>query len=170
MAGIEWNGRGSAAANARLRLPGAASEYFAEGRKLAAQAAPAARDLHALRLHTKRLRYTLELFRNVYGKALDDYLAMLRRVQGYLGDINDCAASKDVVFAAMPGPAPLRRKVERYLEERAAKLTADFVKCWREEFDAAGEEQRWREFLGSAGQRGRTRARAGVSRPSSSPR
>jgi CHAD domain-containing protein len=166
MASIQWDAQASAAGNARLHLPAMAGEYFEEGRRLVAQAAPAAEALHAFRLHTKRLRYTLELFRRVYGKGADEYLAALRRVQGYLGDINDCAASRDVINRAMPGSSPLRGTVAQFLERRTAELTADFVKYWREEFDAPGNEQRWREFLGGV----QVKAIAEGSRPSSSPR
>jgi CHAD domain-containing protein len=61
-----WDERVDAAANARRELPRLAADYFARARKLLAEDPPPAK-LHALRLDTKRLRYTLELFRAVAG-------------------------------------------------------------------------------------------------------
>ena len=154
MTRVEWNGEAPAARNARLRLPGIAREYFEEGRRVAA-AAPSPKTLHAFRLHTKRLRYTLELFREVYGESLEEYLGGLRKVQTYLGDINDCATTLELVLDAMPLPSPLRRKIEQFLSVRSGQLTADFLDYWRNGCDAAGQEGQWARFL--AGRVARTR-------------
>ena len=99
---------------------------------------------------TKRFRYTLEMFRTPYGKPLDPYLDALRKVQNYLGDINDCATTRALVLDAMPTPSPQRRKIERALDCRMDKLIAEFLKYWRAEFDPAAQEARWRAFLAQA--------------------
>lgn len=144
-----WDEAASAEDNARQRLPGLAEAYFAEGRELAA-GQPAAPELHAFRMKTKRFRYTLEMFRPVYGESLEDYLGALRKVQTSLGDINDCAAARTRLDGLMAPTSPQHRRVDRFLDDRQAALTADFLKFWREEFDAEGEEARWRAFLGGA--------------------
>ena len=150
MAAIEWDEKQSTAANAHRHLPEAAGEYFSAGRKLAARGTPGARNLHAFRIETKRFRYTLEMFRKPYGKPLDPYLEALRKVQNYLGDINDCATTRALVLDAMPMPSPQRRKIERALDYRMDKLIANFLKYWRAEFDPAAQEARWRAFLAQA--------------------
>lgn len=141
-----WDEAVSAEENARKQLPRLAEAYFASGRTLAA-GEPAAPELHAFRMKTKRFRYTLEIFRPVYGEGLDDYLAALRKVQTFLGDINDCAATRTRLDGLMAPSSPQRRRVDRFLDERQAALTSDFLKFWRGEFDSGGEEARWRAFL-----------------------
>ena len=143
---IAWDETLSAAANARLRLPELVGEYFGEGRRLAA-GDPGPAEFHAFRLRTKRWRYTLEMFRSIYGASLDRHLAALRRAQTFLGDLNDCAVTRVLILRTMPAASPQRRRIERYLDERAAALRAAFLSYWRGEFDAAGEEARWRAYL-----------------------
>ena len=45
---------------------------------------------HAMRIAAKRLRYTVELARPVYGQSLDEALAAVKRVQTLLGEVHDC--------------------------------------------------------------------------------
>jgi CHAD domain-containing protein len=44
---------------------------------------------HAMRIAAKRLRYTVEIAKPVYGPALDEILVAIKRVQTLLGDIHD---------------------------------------------------------------------------------
>jgi CHAD domain-containing protein len=45
---------------------------------------------HAMRIATKRLRYTLEIARPVYPGRLDEAVEAIKRVQSLLGDVHDC--------------------------------------------------------------------------------
>jgi hypothetical protein len=45
---------------------------------------------HAMRIAAKRLRYTVELARPVYGQSLDEAVAAVKRVQTLLGEVHDC--------------------------------------------------------------------------------
>jgi CHAD domain-containing protein len=45
---------------------------------------------HAMRIATKRLRYTVEIARPVYPGQLDEAVETIKRVQSLLGDIHDC--------------------------------------------------------------------------------
>ncbi|MEI9973986.1 MAG: CHAD domain-containing protein [Ignavibacteriota bacterium] len=51
-------------------------------------------ELHVIRLATKRVRYTLELFRPCYGPGLELRITSLQRLQQLLGEVNDCAAAE----------------------------------------------------------------------------
>ena len=62
---IAWNRRLTAALNASRTLPLMMRYYFVQGRELLATDPPPA-ELHVLRLATKRVRYTLELFPPVF--------------------------------------------------------------------------------------------------------
>jgi CHAD domain-containing protein len=141
-----WDESKSAAENARRRLPDLVQAYFEQGRRLvAAKAAPEA--MHSFRLRTKRLRYTLELFRPFYGPSLDTRLKMIREVQRYLGEVNDCAVSRGIFDRLLPRPSPHKRKLEGLLETRAARSAAAFRDYWLSTFDRAGQDARWRAYL-----------------------
>lgn len=47
-------------------------------------------ELHLMRIAAKHLRYTLEIFEPVYGKALRKPLKVVKEIQELLGDIHDC--------------------------------------------------------------------------------
>jgi CHAD domain-containing protein len=133
-----------AAGSGRHQLPPLVSDYFAQVRQLLASDPPPA-ELHAIRLASKRLRYTLELFRPVYGPGLSVRLATLQRLQQVLGEVNDCAAAERQL-AELPA-SPERSRVEHFLRRRAAAKAVTLRKEWRESFDAPGREQWWLRYL-----------------------
>ena len=171
-----WNQRESAEVNARRRLPRMMSGYFAEVREaLADKHSPAA--LHRVRLASKKIRYTLELFRQCYGAAgFDARLKALKDVQTSLGDVNDAVATWRLLAKVMPH-SPRRRALREYLKKRAADRAEEFRAHWSERFDAPGRERWWTEFLGgrdgtkdgaqgSAGDETAVRGRRARQRPS----
>ena len=144
----KWNPRLTAAANARRQLPRMMSEYFAEVRDaLTKKVSPA--HLHRIRLASKKIRYTLELFRSCYdAAAFDARLTALKDVQTYLGEVNDAVATARMLSALMPH-SPGRRALSAFLKKRAAKKAEQFRTHWTERFDAPGQERWWTEFLGA---------------------
>ena len=142
-----WNERESAVENARRQLPRMMSEYFAEVRKvLGKKHSPAG--LHAVRLASKKVRYTLELFRQCYGAAgFDARLKALKDVQTSLGDVNDAVATWRLLAKVMPH-SPRRHALREFLKQRAAEKAGEFRAHWTERFDAAGQERLWTDFLG----------------------
>jgi len=149
----KWDEVASAGENARAQLPAVAGRYFRDGRKLM-KGSPSAEELHAFRLKTKRLRYTLELFRPCYSSTLEQRLEALKYIQTVLGEINDCAAAGRLATASLPAKSAHLAKVERFLNARATRLTAEFRQHWQEKFDAPGREDWWVSYLA----RGRARA------------
>jgi CHAD domain-containing protein len=143
---VAWEERAGAAVNARRELPHLAASYFARVRALLADD-PSAPKLHRLRLVTKRLRYTLELFRPCYGPGLDTRLAALRRIQQSLGEVNDSAAAGRLLSRSMSAASPQRARILHFLEERAAAKAEEFRKDWSEVFDAPGQERWWTTYL-----------------------
>ncbi len=142
-----WNERSGAAVNARRRLPRMMSEYFAEVRDaLADKQSPA--HLHRIRLASKKVRYTLELFRPCYGAVgFDARLKALKDVQTSLGDVNDAVAVSRLLATLMPH-SPGRHALRALLKQRAAKKAEEFRAHWTERFDAPGQERWWTDFLG----------------------
>jgi CHAD domain-containing protein len=143
---VAWDERAGATANARRELPRLAASYFAQVRALLAND-PSPAKLHRLRLLTKRLRFTLELFRPCYGPGLETRLAALRRIQQSLGEVNDSTAAARLISKSMSTASPQRARVLRYLEERAAVKAQEFRKDWAEVFDAPGQEIWWTTYL-----------------------
>ena len=140
-----WDARGAAAANARRELPRLVAAYFARVRALLADNPPPAK-LHAIRLETKRLRYTLELFRPCYGPGLDTRLAALRHIQQLLGEVNDCSTTERWIVHAM-NPSPLRVRIAKFLTARSAAQALVFHAAWANVFDAPGQELWWTRYL-----------------------
>ncbi len=140
---IRWNATETAAVNAHLALPVLAEQYFESGRKLLRKKSTN-RSLHRFRLKTKQFRYTLELFRDAYGASLERRLDLLRPLQSALGDINDCAATMDLLKNR---PGKEWNVVKSFLEKRAAKKTAEFERLWWNNFDAPGESKAWVDML-----------------------
>jgi CHAD domain-containing protein len=143
---IHWNEKAGAAPNASRELPALVTAYFAQGREMLSNS-PKASELHALRLLTKRFRYTLELFRTCYGPGLRLRLATLRRIQQCLGEINDCVTVVALLAESSPKSSPQRKRIDQFLEQRSQSLIAEFRREWTEVFDAPGKERWWTSYL-----------------------
>ncbi len=133
-----WLPEETVGANARLVLPAMAKEYFAAGRKIVSKQ-PDPADLHPFRLATKRIRYTLEIFRGIYEHSLETLLEQLKPVQDALGNVNDCVATAEAFDVG--------KKFKKYLFKRGKKKAREFNRVWREEFDRPGREQTWIQQL-----------------------
>ena len=136
----------SAAENARLVLPKMARKYFEAGRKAIDGKRPP-EELHGFRLETKRFRYTLEMFRPVYGPHLDRYLKALRELQSALGKVSDYQAIQRV----LSGDDEVNKQLEHALKGKIK----DLRHSWRV-FDSDGQLKRWRTYL--AGDHSKPRA------------
>jgi CHAD domain-containing protein len=116
------------------------SDYFARVRTLIAQNANA-ETLHGIRLASKRVRYTLELFIPCYGPGLETRIASLRKVQQLLGDMNDAAVASKTLD--LPDASPL----QAFLAKRVQEKTKEFRAYWEKNFDAPGREAWWTDYL-----------------------
>jgi CHAD domain-containing protein len=139
---LHWKDSLTLKENLRAKLPRLAKAFFQAGRK-AAETKRSWKQLHKFRLAAKEFRYTLELFRPVYGKELEERLDSLRKVQRHLGEMNDCVAGVKLL-KQMEGPANV---IERLKRQRHLRLS-EFHRYWRK-FDADGEEDSWVNYLRS---------------------
>lgn len=142
---LAWKPYESAALNARLVLPKMLRDYFESGRKLDHDSA--ARQMHGFRLRTKHLRYTLEAFVSLYGPGLKKRIDSLRPIQNALGELNDC----EVLLAELHKKLP--HNVRIHIRKRADEKQQEFLRYWREEFDAADEDKKWEQYLTRSGRR-----------------
>jgi CHAD domain-containing protein len=150
---LHWEEQSSVAANARSILPGLVAGYFEEVRGfLAKKHKP--KELHRMRLASKRLRYTLELFRGCYGPGLEERLDALKDVQDALGDVNDAVAAEGLLDSRTV------QKVRRFLRARAEEKAQEFRLHWTETFDAPEREKWWTGYLANSRLPGRKKAKA----------
>jgi CHAD domain-containing protein len=161
---MKWNERSTAEANARRQLPHMMSEYFAEVRDALTEKQSPAR-LHRIRLASKKVRYTLELFRSCYrAPDFDARMESLKDVQTSLGDVNDAVAAWRLLRKTIPN-SPHREALREFLKSRAAKKAEEFREHWTEQFDAPGRERWWTEFLeGRNGTRRKTTVHGDLAR------
>jgi len=139
------NGRMPVEQNARRRLPPLVRQYFEEVRQLLA-ARPAPAGLHAIRLASKRLRDTLELFVPCYGVGVKTRLAQLQELQQILGEVSDYTAAQTLIQRQVP-ESPVRRAALRTLDRQASIRASRVRREWRETFDAPGKEHWWLSYL-----------------------
>jgi len=78
----------SVQANCRRVLPRLLRRYFRVGRRLA-HGTPDFSELHRFRIRTKRVRYVIELYAEVFPRPLRGALAEFRGIQSVLGQIQD---------------------------------------------------------------------------------
>lgn len=130
--------------NVRLRLPAVVAEFFALGRTAAAGTDPVR--LHAFRLAAKRFRYTLEIFRPLYGPGLELRIEAVRRIQSMLGDRQDFAVLSARLRNTL-NPSDALLEALRASDEKGRELEERFGVYWREEFDLPGAEVRWIRYV-----------------------
>ena len=141
-----WSSDQTAAENARKILPGLAESFVRLGRKVAHDRA-AAKALHSFRLQAKRLRYCLELFQPCYGPGLKERLDVLKRVQDYLGALNDTAVTRTMLRDAAAKRLPEAQQLDEFLRARAEEKKSEFLHYWRETCDSPEHLRWWKDYL-----------------------
>jgi CHAD domain-containing protein len=142
----EWDETSDAVTNARTVLPKLVEEYFALGRKLL-ESNPPPPELHQLRLASKKLRYTLELFKGCYGPGLGERIDALKTLQQILGEINDTVAAERTIGEVLAAETEESRRVVEFLHKLGAEKAGAFRKHWTAVFDAPGRERWWTDYL-----------------------
>jgi len=84
-----------------------------------------AAELHQVRIDGKKLRYTLELLRPVYGARAAQPIEQMKTLQSTLGKVNDCRAVRRLVVD-LGGDA----EVEDWLKTRQRKKMRAFRREW----------------------------------------
>lgn len=98
------------------------------------------KELHALRIECKRLRYLFEFFEPFYGKELKNSIRRLRKLQQVLGDFQDaCVATQRLTQYAESMPMQDENRVElialgqliHMQTQHAAENRAAFFRVWK---------------------------------------
>jgi CHAD domain-containing protein len=105
-------------------------------------------ELHAMRIAGKRLRYTLELFTDVFGSRVEQVLDPLLAFQDHLGLLNDTAIAR-LRIAALELSDAGREAAECYLATRdaAAAQLADRTAARWEKIGSATYRRRLMELI-----------------------
>jgi CHAD domain-containing protein len=135
---MKWKPSGTAAESAHAALPKLAQKYFKAGRQ-AASGKRSAKELHRFRIATKEFRYSLELFRPVYGPSLERHIHALRELQSVLGKLNDHHTLKPFFKSDKALKAKLDEAMEKHLSQ--------FHEQWKK-VDANGALKRWKAYFG----------------------
>jgi CHAD domain-containing protein len=143
---LRWDRSRTVAENARVKLPELARAYFAAGRQLET-GTPSFKQFHRFRLLTKHLRYTLELFRPCYGPGLELRIEALRTVQTDLGEINDCATTRELLLKRGDLKPAQRDWLVGNLQMLADARIAKFRAHWRDELSPPEKERGWVNYL-----------------------
>ncbi len=96
--------------------------------------------LHALRIECKRLRYTLEFFREVLGSDVEAVIALLVRIQDHLGNLHDADVLNTVLGEFLFAPqADVERVIApgvagylAYQQRKLQSLIEGFGPLWDE--------------------------------------
>jgi CHAD domain-containing protein len=94
--------------------------------------------LHALRIEFKKLRYTVEYFRDVLGSKAKDIIEELKTIQDHLGDLNDADVASQILQAFIEDAQQTSalenlEAVHHYLDYRVAEmaqLRQSFPQVW----------------------------------------
>lgn len=136
--------------NFRRILPKLLRRFFRRGRRLARTQAPNDK-LHQFRIRTKRVRYTTELYEEVFARELRGALPQLKGIQQVLGALQD-QAMIHAYFERRLGEvrSPLRQaEYQRVLHRARARqvvLRAAFFRRW-ERLEKSGFEKRLLERI-----------------------
>lgn len=116
-------GRAARSLRKRYRAVVAAHVAWQEGRT--------DESLHALRIEFKKLRYTCEIYRDVNGGHLDNFIASLKEVQESLGEWHDYCILRDYASeAALSAPAKAKEGMPLLaegIEARRQTLLQEFT-------------------------------------------
>lgn len=123
------------AADMDRELPVLASEFFAAG-DLAADSMAGPKRQHKFRIKTKKFRYTLELFAQLYESQLTPVQRALRNIQTRLGKMNDYAATRTLLRQYRKHHPGVVERALDFLAEKAAVEIQGFRRYWRRSMDA----------------------------------
>jgi CHAD domain-containing protein len=96
--------------------------------------------LHALRLEIKKLRYTVEYFREVLGPESEGLINQFKQLQDHLGDLVDAQVSIELLGKILDKKASKKEElpkevIKSYLEyktEERDQLISSFPESWSE--------------------------------------
>jgi CHAD domain-containing protein len=118
-----------------------AAKFFSSGNR-AAIAKASEDEVHQFRIAAKKFRYALELFAQLYGSEVNQWLENIARVQSLLGVANDCRVVRTMV-SQIGG----YRGFEAVLEKNQRRKMERFRRLWADEFAQPIAVRQWLRAL-----------------------
>jgi CHAD domain len=143
---LRWDAELTVAANSRSQLPAALQRYLKFGDEMLSRDVHP-RELHRLRLATKHIRYSVEVFAGLFGPRIQELLKILRETQQRLGAISDATATEAWLKKRTLSRDPEVVRLTAYLEERASNQANAFPGFWQKHFGDPAERERWLIYL-----------------------
>ncbi len=112
-------------------------EFFAHGRDAVESSDPT--HLHAFRITTKHLRYTIEITKPKQAKQRLEKLKILQEV---LGNMNDAVVAEKYLMQ-LPSLSTKASRLPARLKGKAAKHITEFRNYWKTEFNTEGNKEEW---------------------------
>lgn len=106
------------------------------------EAAPSDEALHRVRVAFKKLRYSCEIAKDVYGPPMEEFIERMKSAQEALGDWNDLRVLRDYFAMAAdhaPAMAAAFAELERRCDVDAQKLIEAFAASAPQLFDKAAQ-------------------------------
>ncbi len=128
---------------ARSLLPDDTQLFFAAGRNAFAKGDP--ESLHQFRIAAKKFRYALELFRPLYGPEMEERLASLKRLQDFLGSLNDLVTARSLIPRQHS-----HRAFHSWMDERELAITGDLIQYWQKTLNREGAEAAWIRYFATS--------------------
>jgi CHAD domain-containing protein len=111
-----------------------AEKFFQSGDQ-AASAHSSVNDLHRFRIRSKKFRYSVELFRPVYGAVAEEWVGQIKRIQTLLGDMNDYRVARELIAELDPDAS-----IASSFKQKQQKKADAFRKLWNEEYSGAAKQ------------------------------
>jgi CHAD domain-containing protein len=121
-------------------LSGLVPRYWQAGEKAAA-AHSSFSALHGFRLATKHLRYTMDLFAPAFGRGVSSRLALLKRVQTHLGEMNDISVTRKMkLISRVPA-------LDEWLAGKQHAERKKFQEAWALEYQRSRAGATWVRYF-----------------------
>lgn len=133
---------------AKLLLPDFSRKFYRAGREAFEKGD--AESLHEFRIAAKKFRYALELFQPLYGPRFRQKLAGLKKLQDFLGHLNDLATVRGLAKDRESGG------LMSWVETEEAEFRTQLTSYWTTSLDAPGTAEKWSAYLATyAGRAGK---------------
>jgi len=112
-------------------------------------ASPSDEGLHRVRVAFKKLRYSCEIAKDIYGGPMDEFIERVKLAQELLGDWNDLRVLRDYLARAAelaPAMADAFETLERNCDTDASNLIKKYAKAAPGLFDDAAQAEALRLF------------------------
>lgn len=101
--------------------------------------------IHEFRIAAKQFRYLIEVFQPVYGDEIAKKLKSLKKLQDFMGRLNDIVTARSLISSL-----PLSSDVLKWLDQEELKARTALVRNWRKSMDTEKRKKEWLKLFSSS--------------------